>query len=111
MLAQVGEDAVLPAGVLHVVPDGPATGNALVLQPKVGMISFRGSTVVGPSMGQICEQMLKKVSLELGCNNAIVVLDDGYVDAARGVPLCIKDKFVCRQAGTSCVARWPMSMH
>ncbi|SOE70802.1 benzaldehyde dehydrogenase (NAD+) [Burkholderia sp. D7] len=82
LLAQVLEDAGLPAGVLHVVPGGPATGDALVRHPKVGMISFTGSTAVGRAIGQICGQMLKKVSLELGGNNAIVVLDDADVDAA-----------------------------
>ncbi|PVX85873.1 benzaldehyde dehydrogenase [Paraburkholderia unamae] len=82
LLASVFEDAGLPSGVLHVIPGGPATGDALVRHPKVGMISFTGSTAVGRSIGQICGQMLKKVALELGGNNAIVVLDDADVDAA-----------------------------
>jgi benzaldehyde dehydrogenase (NAD) len=82
LLAKVFEDAGLPAGVLHVVPGGPAAGDALVRHPKVGMISFTGSTAVGRSIGEICGRMLKKVALELGGNNAIVVLDDADVEAA-----------------------------
>ncbi|MCG5076725.1 benzaldehyde dehydrogenase [Paraburkholderia tagetis] len=82
LLAKVFEDAGLPAGVLHVIPGGPATGDALVRHPKVGMISFTGSTGVGRSIGEICGRMLKKVALELGGNNAIVVLDDADVEAA-----------------------------
>ncbi|OUL73080.1 benzaldehyde dehydrogenase [Paraburkholderia hospita] len=82
LLAEVFEDAGLPTGVFHVIPGGPATGDALVRHPKVGMISFTGSTAVGRSIGQVCGQMLKKVALELGGNNAIVVLDDADVDAA-----------------------------
>ncbi|MBN3809975.1 benzaldehyde dehydrogenase [Paraburkholderia sp. Ac-20347] len=82
LLAKVFEDAGLPAGVLHVVPGGPAAGDALVRHPQVGMISFTGSTAVGRSIGEICGRMLKKVALELGGNNAMVVLDDADIDAA-----------------------------
>lgn len=82
LLAKVFEDAGLPPGVFHVIPGGAATGDALVRHPKVGMISFTGSTAVGRSIGEICGRMLKKVALELGGNNAIIVLDDADVDAA-----------------------------
>ncbi|WP_144140887.1 benzaldehyde dehydrogenase [Paraburkholderia sp. BCC1884] len=82
MLAEVFEDAGLPPGVLHVIPGGPEAGDALVRHEQVGMISFTGSTAVGRSIGSICGQMLKKVTLELGGNNAIIVLDDADVDTA-----------------------------
>ncbi|QGZ63609.1 benzaldehyde dehydrogenase [Paraburkholderia acidisoli] len=82
LLAKVFEDAGLPAGVLHVIPGGPAAGDALVRHPKVGMISFTGSTAVGRAIGEICGRMLKKVALELGGNNAIVVLEDADIEAA-----------------------------
>ncbi|GJH29288.1 benzaldehyde dehydrogenase [Caballeronia novacaledonica] len=82
LLAKVFEDAGLPAGVLHVIPGGPGAGDALVRHPKVGMISFTGSTAVGRSIGEICGRMLKKVALELGGNNAIVVLEDADIEAA-----------------------------
>lgn len=82
LLAEVFEDAGLPVGVLHVVPGGAETGDALVRHPKIGMISFTGSTAVGRAIGEICGRMLKKVALELGGNNAIVVLDDADVEAA-----------------------------
>ena len=82
LLAQVFEDAGLPEGVLHVIPGGPEAGDALVRHPHVGMISFTGSTAVGRSIGRICGEMLKKVALELGGNNALIVLDDADIDAA-----------------------------
>ncbi|WP_322061601.1 benzaldehyde dehydrogenase [Paraburkholderia sp. J63] len=82
LLAKVFEDAGLPVGVFHVVPGGPETGDALVRHPKIGMISFTGSTGVGRAIGEICGRMLKKVALELGGNNALVVLDDADVEAA-----------------------------
>lgn len=82
LIAQAFEDAGLPPGVLHVIPGGPETGDALVKHPDVGMISFTGSTAVGRAIGQTCGYLLKKVALELGGNNAIIVLDDADVDAA-----------------------------
>jgi benzaldehyde dehydrogenase (NAD) len=82
LLASVFEDAGLPSGVLHVIPGGPQTGDALVRHPDVGMISFTGSTAVGRSIGAVCGQMLKKVALELGGNNALIVLDDADIEAA-----------------------------
>lgn len=82
LIAKAFEDAGLPPGVLHVIPGGPLTGDALVKHPDVGMISFTGSTAVGRMIGQTCGHMLKKVALELGGNNAIIVLDDADVDAA-----------------------------
>lgn len=82
LMGKIMEDAGLPTGVFHVVPGGPEAGDALVRHPQVGMISFTGSTAVGRSIGSICGQMLKKVTLELGGNNALIVLDDSDVDAA-----------------------------
>jgi benzaldehyde dehydrogenase (NAD) len=82
LLAKVFEDAGLPVGVLHVIPGGPEAGDALVRHSLVGMISFTGSTAVGRTIGRICGEMLKKVALELGGNNALVVLDDADIDAA-----------------------------
>lgn len=82
LIAQLFEDAGLPSGVLHVLPGGPETGDALVRHPDCGMISFTGSTAVGRAIGATCGQLLKKVALELGGNNAIIVLDDADVDAA-----------------------------
>ena len=45
-------------------------------------MSFTGSTAAGRRVGQLAGGLLKKVSLELGGNNAFVVLDDADLDAA-----------------------------
>jgi benzaldehyde dehydrogenase (NAD) len=82
LIAQLFEDAGLPPGVLQVLPGGPDTGDALVRHPGCGMISFTGSTAVGRSIGQTCGGLLKKVALELGGNNALIVLEDADLDAA-----------------------------
>lgn len=82
MLAQVFEDAGLPQGVLHALPGAAEAGEALVVDPHIRVISFTGSTTVGKRVGELGGKHLKKVSLELGGNNALIVLDDADVDAA-----------------------------
>jgi benzaldehyde dehydrogenase (NAD) len=80
--AQLLEEAGLPKGLFHVLPGGAETGDALVRDPLVNMISFTGSTKVGRQIGGIAGQMLKRVSLELGGNNPYIVLDDANIEAA-----------------------------
>jgi benzaldehyde dehydrogenase (NAD) len=82
LIARLFEDAGLPPGVLQVLPGGPATGDAVVRHPCVNMISFTGSTAVGRQIGEFCGRALKKVALELGGNNAMIVLDDADLDGA-----------------------------
>ena len=80
--AQLFEAAGLPPGLLHVLPGGAETGDALVKDAHVEMISFTGSTRVGRAIGATAGGLLKRVSLELGGNNAFIVLDDADVEAA-----------------------------
>jgi benzaldehyde dehydrogenase (NAD) len=80
--ARLLEKAGLPNGLLHVLPGGPETGDALVKEPLINMISFTGSTRVGRQVGSVASGLLKRVSLELGGNNPYVVLDDADIEAA-----------------------------
>jgi benzaldehyde dehydrogenase (NAD) len=108
LIARLFEDAGLPPGVLHVLPGGPDTGDALVRHPDCGMISFTGSTAVGRAIGATCGQMLKKVALELGGNNAIIVLDDADIDAAASSGAWgafLHQGQICMQAGRHLVHR------
>ena len=108
LIAKLFEDAGLPSGVLQVVPGGPVAGDALVRHPAVGMISFTGSTAVGRQIGQTCGQMLKKVALELGGNNALIVLDDADIDAATSSGAWgafLHQGQICMQAGRHLVHR------
>ncbi len=82
LMAQILSDAGLPEGVFHVLPGGPEVGQALVEHPLVKMISFTGSTAVGRKIGETCGRTLKKAALELGGNNAQVVLEDADLDIA-----------------------------
>ncbi|MEL6310619.1 MAG: aldehyde dehydrogenase family protein, partial [Chloroflexota bacterium] len=74
MFAQVFADAGLPEGVLNVVQGAGETGSALVEHPDVRIISFTGSTQTGISVYTKAASLGKKVTLEMGGKNAIIVL-------------------------------------
>ncbi|GGD45017.1 aldehyde dehydrogenase [Microbacterium faecale] len=82
ILAAALVEAGLPEGVLAVVPGGSETGAALVDHPDVPVISFTGSTVAGRAIGERAGRLLKRVHLELGGNNALLVMPDVDVAAA-----------------------------
>ncbi|WP_203182990.1 aldehyde dehydrogenase family protein [Streptomyces pratensis] len=81
-LAELFADAGLPEGLLHVLPGGADVGEALVAHPDVPCISFTGSTPAGRAIGTAAAPLLKKVHLELGGNNALLVLPDADLEAA-----------------------------
>lgn len=108
LMAQILEDAGLPEGVFHVLPGGPDVGEALVQHPLVKMISFTGSTAVGKRIGETCGRMLKKVALELGGNNAQVVLDDAKLETASSCGAWgsfLHQGQICMQTGRHLVHR------
>ncbi len=82
-MAKVCEAAGLPKGVLNVVHGlGAEVGPPLVNHPDVDVISFTGSTRVGREIAESAGKALKKVSLELGGKNALIVCDDADLDNA-----------------------------
>lgn len=81
-LAELLAEAGLPEGLLHVLPAGADVGAALVAHPDVPCISFTGSTPAGRKISEAAGPLLKKVHLELGGNNALLVLPDADIDAA-----------------------------
>ncbi|HEY8818031.1 MAG TPA: aldehyde dehydrogenase family protein, partial [Candidatus Limnocylindrales bacterium] len=102
MFAAVFAEAGLPDGLLQVVVGGADVGEALVTDPAIPVVSFTGSTAVGRRVGQLAGGMLKKVSLELGGNNAFIVLDDADLDAAAAAGAFSAFQFqgqVCFAAG------------
>ncbi|MFJ6480985.1 MULTISPECIES: aldehyde dehydrogenase family protein [unclassified Streptomyces] len=82
LFAEVLAEAGLPKGVLEVVHGDAEAGAALVQSPDVAMVSFTGSTEVGREIGATAGRLLKRVVLELGGQNAFVVLPDADVEAA-----------------------------
>ena len=80
---QALHDAGLPPGVLNLVlGDGPGTGAPLVSHPDVNVISFTGSTETGRLVNQACAPTFKKVHLEMGGKNVILVMDDADLELA-----------------------------
>lgn len=81
-ITRVLEEAGLPAGALHLLPGGGDTGAAMVEAPEVRVVSFTGSTAAGRKVGESASRHLKRAHLELGGNNAVVVLPGADLDAA-----------------------------
>lgn len=82
MIALALRRAGLPDDIFHLVPGGPEVGAALVDDPNTDMITFTGSTDVGRRVGEAAGRALKRVSLELGGNNAMIILDDADIETA-----------------------------
>jgi benzaldehyde dehydrogenase (NAD) len=81
-IAELFAAAGAPPGILQVLPGDVEAGERLVSHPDVAMIHFTGSTTVGRRIVQAAAGQLKKVSLELGGNNALLVLDDADIGQA-----------------------------
>jgi aldehyde dehydrogenase (NAD+) len=76
------EDSDLPPGVLNLVTGAGETGAALVNHRNVRVISFTGSTETGLKVYTQAASLGKKITLEMGGKNAIIVLDDANLDLA-----------------------------
>jgi benzaldehyde dehydrogenase (NAD) len=108
MFEAIFREAGLPEGLLQVVVGGADVGEAIVTDPKVNAVSFTGSTAAGRRVGELAGRLLKKVSLELGGNNAFVVLDDADLEAAASAGAYASFQFqgqVCFAAGRHIVHR------
>jgi aldehyde dehydrogenase (NAD+) len=81
-LVQILEEAGVPPGVVNLVFGGDQTGAALIEEPRVGMVSFTGSLEVGREIAAYCGRYNKRLHLEMGGKNAIIVLDDADIDLA-----------------------------
>jgi len=82
-LAKIFEEAGLPKGLLNVVfGSGSEVGDAMVHHPDIRVISFTGSNETGKIIARECGAQLKKVSLEMGGKNAVIVMDDADLNLA-----------------------------
>jgi alpha-ketoglutaric semialdehyde dehydrogenase len=80
---RVLEQAGLPHGVVNLVTGGgDDVGTAMVTHPDVRVVSFTGSTAVGRTVSERAAPDFKKVHLEMGGKNVIIVLDDANLDLA-----------------------------
>jgi acyl-CoA reductase-like NAD-dependent aldehyde dehydrogenase len=99
MMAEIFEECGLPKGALNVVTGpGGEIGDALVEHPGVAMVSFTGSPEVGLRIRSMAG--MKRVSLELGGNAAVIVDDDSNLDEA--VARCVAGGFA--HSGQVCIS-------
>lgn len=100
-LASILSEAGLPAGVLNLVTGpGEVVGETLVKSPKVKKISFTGETGTGKRVAELAAGGLKRVTLELGGSDPMLVCDDANLgDAVSGA---LRGRFYnCGQACTA----------
>ncbi|HEX7168842.1 MAG TPA: aldehyde dehydrogenase family protein [Acidimicrobiales bacterium] len=101
ILAEVIDDAGLPAGVFNLVTGvGPVVGEAIAAHPDVDMVSFTGSTAAGKRVTEVAAQTVKKVALELGGKSPNVILEDA--DIAKAVASGVGGCFL--NSGQTCSA-------
>jgi len=86
VIAEVFHEAGFPKGVLNLVTNGPGRsgeiGDEFVENPKVRRISLTGSSAVGRQLAEKAGRYLKRVALELGGQNPLIILRDARVDDA-----------------------------
>lgn len=107
-LAEIAEEAELPAGVLQVVcGPGSTVGNALVEHPLVGKISFTGETTTGAELLRKSSDRIARLSLELGGKSPNIICEDADLErAASTSPLA-----VFGNTGQDCCARSRAFVH
>ncbi len=100
-VAELGQRAGLPAGVLNIITAKKSSeiGKLLCESDVVRHLSFTGSTEVGRILAAQCAPTIKKLSLELGGNAPFIVFDDADLDSA--VEGALASKY--RNAGQTCV--------
>ena len=82
-LGRIALEAGLPPGVLNIVQGlGPKVGDAMSRHPEVKAISFTGSTRTGAEIARTAGPLFKKLSLEMGGKNPVVIFADADLDAA-----------------------------
>ena len=91
LLAEIVDDAGLPAGVFNLVNgDGPTVGEAIAAHPEIDMVSFTGSTAAGVRVARLAADTVKRVAQELGGKSANIILADADLKTAviEGVHAC-----------------------
>jgi succinate-semialdehyde dehydrogenase/glutarate-semialdehyde dehydrogenase len=97
-IAQLLHEGGLPAGVFNVVTgSGSVLGEPLVTDPRVSKVAFTGSTPVGKQVAALAARGVKRVTLELGGSDPMIVLDDADLDGAASAA-SVGRFFNCGQA-------------
>ena len=101
-MAQIFEEAGLPAGVLNVITtnDSGAVMTPLIADPRARKLSFTGSTEIGKRLIEQSAEQILRVSMELGGNAPFLVFEDADIDAAVDGALLAK----MRNGGEACTS-------
>ncbi len=98
-MARLFEECGLPAGALNVITGpGGAIGDMLVFDKRIAMVTFTGSVDVGLRIRNLAG--MKRVTLELGSNSAVIIEDDA--DLKEAVGRCIAGSFA--HSGQVCIS-------
>lgn len=111
--ADLVDEAGIPAGVFNIVGGGASAGAALAADPRLGAISFTGSTTTGASVMAAAAQNITRVCLELGGKSATVVLDEGVLVRAMEatVASCLRNSGQTCTSLTRLVVPRPLAGH
>lgn len=101
-MAQIFEEAGLPAGVLNVITTSDSGGvmSPLIADPRARKLSFTGSTEIGKRLIEQSAEQILRVSMELGGNAPFLVFEDADLDAAVEGALLAK----MRNGGEACTS-------
>jgi len=104
----IAEQTDIPPGVVNVVPSADhAVGEQLVVDPRVDLISFTGSTGVGRHIMEVGAPTMKRLFLELGGKSADIILEDADLEAK----LAFVGFSTCIHAGQGCAMLMRMLVH
>lgn len=98
---------LLPKGVLNVIADANDLGGEMTKHPDIRKISFTGSSATGQKVMASAAETLKRITLELGGNDASIVLDD--VDPKKVAPGIFEGAF--QNSGQVCLAIKRLYVH
>jgi aldehyde dehydrogenase (NAD+) len=98
---------LIPSGVLNVITGGDALGPMLTAHPDIDKVSFTGSTATGKRVMESASKDLKRITLELGGNDASIVLPDA--DVAKVAEQLFWSSFL--NAGQICIAAKRIYIH
>src|SRR3989475_7693528 len=107
-LVKILDEAGIPAGVVNLVTGGGSeVGNAMLVSDEVRVVSFTGSTDVGRTVSEKTAPSFKKVHLEMGGKNVIMIMDDANLELA--VEGCVWGGF--GTSGQRCTAASRVVVH
>ncbi|MEM6999163.1 MAG: aldehyde dehydrogenase family protein [Pseudomonadota bacterium] len=98
---------IVPAGVVNIIADANDLGSALTHHPDVRKVSFTGSTATGKKVMEGAASLLKRITLELGGNDAGIVLED--VNPKEVAPHLFQGAFM--NSGQVCAALKRLYVH